>query len=271
MNFGNFFSRGSPDVRPPRTRLSIDIGDMTVYAVGDVHGCLDELRALENEIRRDAARLPGEKLIIMLGDYVDRGPSSAGVIAHLLSPPPEGFTRICLAGNHEVAMLDFLEGRIPRRDWVGIGAKATLLSYGIDADYIAGMGNDREDAVIRRMVPKSHLAFLKALPVLVESPRYVFVHAGIRPGVPLAEQSDRELTTIRTAFTKNADLLDRFVVHGHTPIETPQLEGRRLNIDTAAFRTGRLTGVRIWRDTGRFLEGKRSEGGLPGLPEASQR
>ncbi len=98
--------------RPPLARLRLDLTDTVVYAVGDVHGCLRELLALERNIAEDARALPGRKLIVMLGDYVDRGPSSAQVLDHLAGPAPAGFERVCLAGNHELAMLDFLEGRL---------------------------------------------------------------------------------------------------------------------------------------------------------------
>ena len=266
-SISSFLSRSKP-VASGRPRLSIDLTDLTVYAVGDVHGCLDLLLQLETTIRRDAERISGNKLIIMLGDYIDRGPASAQVIDHLMSAPPEGFERICLAGNHETAMLDYLDGRIERADWVRLGGDTTLYSYGVDHSRLAKLGNGaRDDAMIRAMVPDDHVAFLKGLPVIVESPDYVFVHAGIWPDVPLGEQSDRDLTTMRQKFYAKAHLLDRFLVHGHTPITTPKLEGKRLDIDTGAYFSGRLTAVRIWRGTGRFLTGRLGEG-LSGTPTA---
>ena len=264
-NLGRFLSRGKAPTPGARPRLSIDIDDLAVYAVGDVHGCLDLLHALEAEIVRDAARIPGDKLIVMLGDYIDRGPASAQVIDHLIAPPPEGFERICLAGNHETAMLDFLEGRLERADWVRLGGDATLLSYGIDHARLQHLGNTaRDDAMIRASVPDDHRAFLRGLPVLVESARYVFVHAGIWPDQPIDAQSDRDLTTMRGKFYAKANQLDRFVVHGHTPITTPKLEGKRLDIDTGAYFSGRLTAVRIWRGTGRFLTGRLDRANLSG-------
>jgi serine/threonine protein phosphatase 1 len=154
-------------------------------------------------------------------------------------------------------MLDYLDGQIERSDWIRLGGDATLLSYGVDTTRLRHLGNAaRDDAMIRETVPEEHRIFLRQLPVLVESPRYVFVHAGIWPDRPLDEQSDRDLTTMRQKFYAMADQLDRFVIHGHTPITTPQLEGRRLDIDTGAYFSGRLTAVRIWRGTGRFLTGQ---------------
>lgn len=256
---GSLLSRPRSSRLPSRDRWSLDMSDIAVYAIGDVHGCLDALLALEEAILSDAAKLPGEKLVVTLGDYVDRGPDSAGVIEHLLAKPPGGLHRICLAGNHEMAMLDYLEGRIARADWMRLGGDATLLSYGIDQNHmerLSGGDDGRHDELIRAVVPDSHLAFLRALPVLVEAPDYIFVHAGLKPGVAVADQTDRDLTTIRREFLDGADRLDRFVVHGHTPITEPKLEGRRLNLDTGCYFSGRLSAVRIWKNTGRFLSSK---------------
>lgn len=241
--------------RGPLPRLLLDMSNTVVYAVGDVHGCLDALLALERNIVEDAAKLPGHKLIVMLGDYIDRGPSSAQVLDHLAAATPAGFERICLAGNHELAMLDYLEGRIGLQSWLRIGAEPTLLSYGIDhARLLDVYGDERQiDAVIREAIPAEHLAFLRSLPVLVEADRYIFVHAGIRPGIELDEQTDEDLVFIRSAFFDNAHLLTRYVVHGHTPVEEAKREGLRINIDTGAYFSGRLTGLRIWQNKGLYL------------------
>ncbi|WP_246658763.1 metallophosphoesterase family protein [Mesorhizobium sp. J18] len=228
---------------------------MAIYAVGDVHGCLDQLLSLERKILADAAEIPGPKLIIMLGDYIDRGPASAQVIDHLAAEPPEGFDRICLAGNHEVMMLDYLERRESRARWLSLGADATLASYGIDHRRLRELYRNGEgiDEMIRETVPAAHAAFLRSLPVLVSAPGFLFVHAGIRPGVELADQKDEDLVSIRSEFYAKAHLIDRLVVHGHTPVERPMLEGKRLNIDTGAYFSGRLTAVRFWQCQARIL------------------
>lgn len=244
---------GGARARLPRLRL--DMKDTVVYAIGDVHGCLDELLALEDAIVQDAATLPGRKLIIMLGDYVDRGPASAQVLDHLVAHPPTGLERICLAGNHELAMLDYLEGRSSLAAWLRMGAESTLQSYGIDHRRLIEIFRDQEqvDDAIRRSISPAHFALLRAMPVLIETARYIFVHAGVRPGVPLDKQTDEDLVFIRSAFFERAHLLTRYVVHGHTPVEQAGREGMRVNLDTGAFFTGRLTALRMWQDKGRYL------------------
>jgi serine/threonine protein phosphatase 1 len=238
-----------------RPRLRLDPQDTAVYAIGDVHGCLDELLALESVVARDAEEVPGKKLIVMLGDYVDRGPASAQVLDHLLAPPPPGFERICLTGNHEMVMLDYLDGRVDRAGWLGMGGGSTLLSYGVDQERLREIyRSDRKvDDVIRAVVPAAHIAFLRALPIMLETPDYLFVHAGIRPDLPLERQSDRDLVFIREEFYRRAHLLTRYVVHGHTPVTEARRDGMRVDIDTGAFFSGRLTALRLWRNKGRYL------------------
>ena len=241
--------------RVRRARLRLDETDAAVYAVGDVHGCLDELLSLERAIVANGKDLPGRKIIIMLGDYVDRGPASSQVIDHLIAPPPAGFERICLAGNHEIGMLDYIDGRLELADWMSMGAAATLLSYGIDHDRLIQIyqSSRQIDAVIRKAFPVAHLAFLRSLPILVEAQRFLFVHAGIRPEIDIDRQSDDDLAFIRSEFYDKAHLLKKYVVHGHTPVAEARREGMRINIDTGAVFGGRLTALRVWRDKGRYL------------------
>lgn len=236
----------------------MDMRDTVVYAIGDVHGCHDELRALEQKILLDALQFRGRKIIIMLGDYVDRGPQSRRVIEHLMAPPPKGFLRVCLAGNHEVAMLNYLDGYLSRDPWLAVGGRETLYSYGIDPAHLANLyASDEEvDERIRETIPASHVGFLRTLPVMVCSEQFVFVHAGIRPGIALEEQDEADLLNIRSDFLAAAHQLDRWVVHGHTIVDVPTLEGRRLGIDTGAFQSGRLTALRIVGKYGRLLSSR---------------
>jgi serine/threonine protein phosphatase 1 len=241
--------------RERRARLRLDTAGIAIYAVGDVHGCLDDLLSLERAIMANGKNLPGRKLIIMLGDYVDRGPASSQVIDHLLAPPPAGFERICLAGNHEVVMLDYIDGRLGLADWMSMGAASTLLSYGIDHDRLAQIyrSSRQIDEVIRKTIPAAHIAFLRSLPILVEAQRFIFVHAGVRPEVDLERQSDYDLAFIRSEFYERAHLLKKYVVHGHTPVAEAKRDGMRVNIDTGAVFGGRLTALRIWQDRGLYL------------------
>ncbi|MCT7377831.1 metallophosphoesterase [Chelativorans salis] len=256
-----FFKLSSRMAPERRARLRLNESDTAIYAIGDVHGCLEQLVDLEEKIIADAQTLPGKKMIIMLGDYIDRGPASSQVLDHLEGPPPEGFDRICLAGNHELLMLAYLKGRCALSQWLELGADATLLSYGIDHDRLAHVYRQPSeiDTVIRKAIPRSHIAFLRSLPVLVETPRLIFVHAGFRPEVPLDRQSDDQLVSIRSAFYERSHLLERIVVHGHTPVSEPRLEGRRCDIDTGAYLGGPLTALRIWRGKGRFLQSRASK------------
>ena len=242
----------------PRERLVMDMRDTVVYAIGDVHGCFDELRALEQKILLDALQFRGRKIIIMLGDYIDRGPQSRRVIEHLMAPPPKGFLRVCLAGNHEVAMLNYLDGYLSREPWLAVGGRETLYSYGIDPTHLANLyaSGEEVDERIRETIPAGHVGFLRALPVMVCSDEFVFVHAGIRPGIALEEQDEADLLNIRSDFLAAAHRLDHWVVHGHTIVDVPTLDGRRLGIDTGAFQTGRLTALRIVGKYGRLVSSR---------------
>ncbi len=136
-----------------------------------------------------------------------------------------------------------------------MGAEQTLLSYGIDHERLRAVyGSERQvDEVIRSAIPAAHVAFLRSLPIMVETPGFLFVHAGIRPELPLERQSDRDLVFIREDFFKAAHRLTRYVVHGHTPVAEARRDGMRVDIDTGAFFTGRLTALRIWQNKGRYF------------------
>lgn len=251
---GRFLNRTREHDSHGRERLVLAAGDRVVYVVGDVHGCLDELLDLEDKIVEDAAKFTEGKLIIMLGDYIDRGPRSADVVAHLIGEPPAGFERICLVGNHEVELLDYLDGGIDLLSWLGLGSDATLASYGVDMHSVSPMtigGGERARTMLREAMPKAHVEFMRNLPILVETERYVCVHAGLRPGLALSEQSDHDLVWTRPS----GDDIDfpKWVVHGHTPTDRVRREGRRINVDTGAFHTGRLSALRIWKSKVRVL------------------
>ncbi len=226
--------------------------DRRVYAVGDVHGCLDALLALHGLIAADlAARPVGHAELVHLGDYVDRGPDSDGVLRHLLSPealPP--CPVVNLIGNHESMMLKAIEGdgsRMP--DWLANGGDATLASWGIRAP-----ADELEDppAWLHR-VPAEQRAMLHALPVRHDVDGYLFAHAGVRPDRPLDQATPGELLWMREPFLSWPDRLERVVVHGHTPVRAPAVRQHRIGIDTGRVFGGRLTCVALEADRLRFL------------------
>ncbi|MDO3431109.1 metallophosphoesterase family protein [Rhizobium sp. CBN3] len=235
--------------RQPRPRLTLDIAEIPTYAIGDIHGRYDLLLKAEEAILQDGARLPGQKLIVTLGDYIDRGPESAQVITHLMEPPPDGFDRICLAGNHEIAMLDYVDGWLPYDDWMRMGSAESLKSYGLDPEHLPLVfpSGAQLDAFLRQSLPHTHIDFMRALPIMLDTPSVLFVHAGIDPMLPLSAQTEEDLVLIRHRFLESRVPLPKLVVHGHTPSDEPDIRPKRLNLDTRAFRSGRLTVARFWQ------------------------
>ncbi|WP_297105360.1 metallophosphoesterase family protein [uncultured Devosia sp.] len=219
-----------------------------LYAIGDVHGCLAELQELERQIIADGIRFEGPKLLIMLGDYVDRGPEAAGVIDHLLAPPPPGFERICLQGNHEVMAAEFIERPHRWAQWFELGGLETLKSYGLPTAQVPAMGTRRLEQMLRAYIPEEHLDFLNSRPWTVSLPGWLFVHAGVKPGVSLEDQSPSDLHWIREEFLGANNAYPDRVVHGHTPTSAPEVTPGRIGLDTGAFATGVLSAVRITPD-----------------------
>ena len=217
-----------------------------VYAIGDIHGRLDLLAQLSAGIEADAAQRPAtRRLIVCLGDYVSRGPDSRRVIEALLAPPPHGFMRITLRGNHEDLWLRYLGGDLAAgRNWFDYDGMDTLADYGVDV----GDRRLRDDASLATLrqrfaaaLPQAHLAFVQATRTSHRCGDYFFAHAGVRPGVPLEQQSERDLMWIRGPFLDSTADHGAVVVHGHSIAEQPQLRPNRIGIDTGAYRTGVLT------------------------------
>jgi serine/threonine protein phosphatase 1 len=242
-----------PLARPPQPAagfetLSAADEPGTIYAIGDIHGCLDLLRRLEDQLFEDASRRPGGKWLVMLGDYVDRGPHSAGVLDHLLAPMPEGFERISIAGNHEVAMLKFLEQPSRNSSWLGFGGIETLQSYGISESSVAGASRSTLRDLIHSHIPPEHSDFLRRLPLLFATPNYLFVHAGLRSGTPLEQQHPDDLLWIRNEPAMGYAEFHKLVLHGHTPTPDVVFGDHRISVDTGAYLTGRLSAVRLSRE-----------------------
>lgn len=228
---------------------------LTVYVVGDVHGRLDLLADIHARIDADKARSrPSDPVEVYVGDYIDRGPDSSGVIQRLIER--SGATRTAfLRGNHEQILLDFLAGEDCWRLWSAVGGLATLLSYGVPSDLLSRLISP--DVIRRRIaesLPAGHRAFLERTGSYLAIGPYLVVHAGVRPGKALGAQSASDLLTIRREFLDHQGDFGFIVVHGHTPVLEPELRPNRINIDTGAFATNRLTCLRIDGDGPGILE-----------------
>jgi serine/threonine protein phosphatase 1 len=248
MILGRVFGR-----RPEALLGEIPPG-VAVYAVGDIHGRFDLLQDLLARIVDDADRHADvRRNLIFLGDYIDRGPESCSVVETLLQDPLPGFTTIRLMGNHEEAFLAFLDGKTDGLDWLAYGGLETLMSYGVSLRHLPRT----EDAVgaLRRSVaasvPANHIELLRRCALYQCVGDYLFVHAGVRPGVPIEQQAPADLLWIRDDFLRSKiPLPEHVVVHGHTICDLPQDRRHRINIDTGAFASGRLTCL-VLRGAGR--------------------
>jgi serine/threonine protein phosphatase 1 len=232
---------------------AIPAGDR-VYAVGDIHGRLDLLQKLWAQIEADASSSNLHKVVVFIGDYVDRGPDSKGVLDFLLQAKLKGGVTLCLMGNHDQSVLDFIADSKFYRDWRPFGAPETLLSYGVmppqfdsEADF------ERARIELVQKCPKEHVTFLSSLPYSFSIGGYFFAHAGVRPGIPLEEQDPKDLLWIRDEFMASRRLLEKVIVHGHTPLAAPTRRSNRISIDTGAYATGNLTAVVLEGTECRFL------------------
>lgn len=226
-----------------------------VYAIGDIHGERRLLDRAREAIRADAAGQSA--VVVFLGDYIDRGPDSRGVLDCLSEPDPllDGVTRRYLLGNHEQALLDFLDDPEATAAWLDFGGIETLISYGVPAH---GQPNPTRRRQWRDQLdtalPDRHRAFLSSLETMVTLGDYAFVHAGVRPGVAMDQQSRDDLLWIREPFLSSTRWHGRRVVHGHTVTLQPDVRDNRIGIDTGAYASGRLTVLAIEGPTIRFLD-----------------
>lgn len=228
-----------------------------IYAVGDVHGRADLLHAVREQILEDSLQLtPGtQKIVVYMGDFVDRGLESRDVIDLLVAGPLPEFRSVHLLGNHDAWLLSFLVDAKVGTTWLRYGGDVTLHSYGVR------LGTPRDDvpyleelqAALRSRLPREHVHFLQNLELSFESGDYLFVHAGIRPGVPLDRQTADDLLWIREPFLSSRQSFGRVIVHGHTVESMPVIRHNRIGIDTGACWTGRLTCLVLEEGTHRFL------------------
>lgn len=218
-----------------------------VYAVGDVHGRLDLLEDLIQRIEQDIASRPRAKtFIVFLGDLIDRGPDSAGVVERLRTYRPDSARPVFLCGNHEEVLLRILAGeRGVLRSWLSFGGTECAASYGLDVDRLKGLDEGAALDLIGRSVPASHHEFLKSFGDTFRFGDYVLVHAGIRPGIALDEQEIADLRWIREPFLGDSKEHGFVVVHGHTISTDVEERRNRIGIDTGAYRSGILTALAI--------------------------
>lgn len=241
-------------VEPP----SIPAGFL-VYAVGDIHGEAGLLEAMLDAIRADAGDHPPSRIVlIFLGDYIDRGPDSRGVLERLTGNPLPGATLRFLLGNHEAVMLEFLSGGAGGAEWLRFGGVETLASYGIAA---AGATTPARLAQLRgeleAKLPPRHLDFLRGLENSCVTGGYAFVHAGIRPGRPLDAQVSEDLLWIREPFLSDPRPHGHVIIHGHTVTPEPDMHPNRIGLDTGAYATGVLTALCLKGTEQRILQVKR--------------
>lgn len=237
--------RGAPSDEHDYGRQALD--GRAVFAVGDIHGCLDLLEGLLEGIKVATARDERPPLILFLGDYVDRGPDSRGVIDRLIAVAESYPGARFLCGNHEEAMIRFLADPQGGPAWSTYGGRATLLSYGVRPP-----GRNADDAAWARAqqklnarIPPAHLKFLWGLEDSVEVGDYFFAHAGVRPDKSLQSQASRDLRWIREPFLSNDRPLEKMIVHGHTPSLAPHADRARIGVDTWAYKTGVLTALEL--------------------------
>lgn len=232
---------------------------LCLYAVGDVHGRRDLLETLIATIREDAAGLPEgtQPQVIFLGDYIDRGLQSREVIEYFISGALDDLDPVFLMGNHEEAILRFLSDANFGHQWAQYGGAETLFSYGFQTpNQRASLGSHDAMSAARNAwqrlwdefrirLPESHRAFFESLAPYHIAGDYVFVHAGLRPGIDIEQQSQRDMLWIREEFLEDRSLFSHVVVHGHTPEEKIHRDSRRIGLDTGAFLSGRLSAARL--------------------------
>jgi serine/threonine protein phosphatase 1 len=221
-----------------------------IYAIGDIHGCLDRLVSLHEQIAEDIAERPVDQVtLVHLGDYVDRGTDSAQVIDWLIDGPPVPTdTVVNLMGNHEHMMLAALDGadRDAPMHWLANGGADSLMSWGIQ--------RSAPPSTWVAHIPEAHLTFLRELDINHRIGPYLFVHAGVKPGVPLDQQTRHDMMWIRDPFLTSKADFGAIVVHGHTPKRAPIVMPNRIAIDTGAVLGGALTAVMLEDDRLAFLQ-----------------
>ncbi|RCS24633.1 serine/threonine protein phosphatase [Phyllobacterium salinisoli] len=228
---------------------------LRLYAIGDVHGRADLLASLHGMIRADLTENPAHDWrIVHLGDYVDRGPNSKNVLDFLIDAQEKDGRNLVLAGNHDVSFLDFLALAEPDGVFARNGGRETALSYGAEIDFDNPVSVDRGYVALVDAVPQAHVEFIKHLPRAATFGDFFFCHAGIRPGVPLDRQDPEDLIWIRREFLDWTEPFEKVVIHGHTPLKEIDVRINRVNVDTFAWHSGRLSAIVIDGAAKRFIQ-----------------
>lgn len=247
--------------RPAVTASARIPENIRVYAIGDIHGYPEALDRMHEEIAADLIRYEhrGEVHIVYLGDYIDRGPDSKGVIDRLIARRDrgDGIEKTFLLGNHETGFLDFMKDP-HSTNWLDFGGVETLRSYGLAFTHNTPLPAEIEQAAegLKSRVPGAHLEFLHTLDLHVEIGDYLFVHAGIDPHKSIEDQTLKDLTFIREPFLSWPEPLSHRVVHGHTKVTDPEVTLHRIGIDTGLYEGGHLTCAVLEREDVRFLQVK---------------
>jgi serine/threonine protein phosphatase 1 len=254
-----FRSRRPSYLLAPDPVASVPSG-LRIYVVADIHGRRDLLNSLADKVRDDLrVGCFDEAITVFLGDYVDRGPDSAGV-AERLSAGDFPTPIVALRGNHEAELLNFLEDERVLENWRHYGGLETLVSYGVDVKAVMrGQGYDVAREALRRHLPSQHRVFFEQTRLCWSVGDYFFCHAGVRPGIPLARQNERDLLWIRNEFNTFRGPFEKIIVHGHTPVQEPEILPNRIGIDTGAYATGSLTCLVLEDQDRRFISARRVE------------
>ncbi len=240
-----FWTQRRPEPRIP--------DGLRIYAIGDVHGSIGPLDTLLGRIAQDCAGFPDDRVkIVFLGDYIDRGPASRQVIERLMAMAGERSVMLC--GNHEDMLIALYKGdRNYASPFHRHGGRATLLSYGVDPDDYDGWTLDELTERVPGIVPREHIDFMAGLPTHYRCGDFFFVHAGIRPGVPLDQQQRSDLLWIREQFSESCEAHEALIVHGHEKVDAIEEKFNRIAVDTGAYSTGRLSSLVIEGESRRYL------------------
>lgn len=258
------FGRKTRKTAAGRLRLCAAPDGVIVWVVGDIHGQDDLFDSLMGLISADlGAMRDARRQLVLLGDYIDRGVGSRAVVERVITLRhklgSDQIEVIALKGNHEALLLRFLDDPSSGPAWMAVGGLETLLSYGVKAPSTAdGSGWTEASEALAAALPPHHLDFFRNLRLSHEEGDYFFVHAGVRPGVALGEQTEQDMLWIREAFLRDERPFGRLIVHGHTPGEEVYADDRRICLDTGSYATGVLSALRLQAQTHLLVQTRRN-------------